>query len=135
MNCSSPALTARSSADGSSTVHGGSLPLVFEGVIGKGFFAEVHRARCPNLNPQLVAVKKVRKQLVAEYKLQRQLRREVKILKQAAGHANVVRFVRAWADHEFQYIVTEYCDSGSLYDLIGKHGYYNRKEGRQKPIL
>ena len=88
----------------------------FDGLVGMGKFGEVYKA--VHLESGLrVAIKKLQKEYLVKNKLVMQLRREVEIHSRL-DHACIIKFLGYFHEHDFIYIVMEFADQGTLFNLI-----------------
>ena len=88
--------------------------------IGKGSFSKVYLGYDPE-NRMNVAIKKVSLKDTKKMSLSR-LQREIKLLKKL-NHPNIVRFIDTFTDiSDNVYVITEYCNYGSLEKFIGGKG-------------
>ncbi|XP_072530345.1 TGF-beta receptor type-2 isoform X2 [Salminus brasiliensis] len=101
------------------------LPIQLERMVGKGRFAEVHRARLTNANAgganmpfQMVAVKIFPSEEYISWKMERQIFLDVEL-----RHENVLHFLTAEerrADHQY-WLITAYHTKGNLQDYLSTH--------------
>eukprot|EP00019_Armaparvus_languidus_P013333 CAMPEP_0168584814 /NCGR_PEP_ID=MMETSP0420-20121227/3345_1 /TAXON_ID=498008 /ORGANISM="Pessonella sp." /LENGTH=547 /DNA_ID=CAMNT_0008619651 /DNA_START=159 /DNA_END=1802 /DNA_ORIENTATION=- len=82
--------------------------------IGKGAFGVVFKARWRG---SLVAVKQF--MMYFDKRQRREFHREANMLAKVANHRNIVRFVGACTQPFC--LVTDFCERGSVYDLVIKH--------------
>lgn len=91
--------------------------LIFKNEIGFGSYSKVYKA-IDNLTNELVAIKKITKSRISNNLIQRFIR-EIEILK-TIQHPNVIQYKNSFVTDKYIYIITEYCDGGSLKELIEK---------------
>lgn len=99
------------------------------GVIGRGSFSEVRKAKCLDTG-DIVAVKQIGKQVFAEKSLVAQIQREVAILKNVK-HRNVVHLVQVLRTTSNIYLIFEFVDGGDLGQLIQKYTRFSDDVSRQ----
>jgi serine/threonine-protein kinase ULK/ATG1 len=88
-------------------------------VIGSGFSSVVYRGWKDNDRSQLFALKVVKTGEMKEHR-RRMLENEVKVLKMVQ-HPHIIEFVDLYYTRNNYYIVTEYCEGGSLQSLIDRN--------------
>jgi serine/threonine protein kinase len=91
---------------------------IYKCEIGQGNFSTVFKA--VNIsNSEVVAIKKINKTRLTKPLLKR-VSKEIEILK-SLNHINIISLKNYSIDDKNIYIITEYCDGGSLKDLIGRN--------------
>jgi len=83
-----------------------------EDELGRGAFGRVFRGRSKYLQRKVVAVKQLSKSAIDDLD---SLYSEISVLSDL-DHPNVLRFLEAYSDKKYVYIVTEVCLGGSLQD-------------------
>ena len=91
-----------------------SLDMSAATVVGKGGYGVVYRAIYQGRE---VAVKKVQAEKIKRSEVSL-YKKECEILSKHCGHPNLVRFVGAQVSEDKIFIVTEYCEFGSLSDVF-----------------
>lgn len=89
-------------------------------LLGKGGFGEVYLAR-QDRNDKLVALKVMRPQMAANQRAKEMFLREVENTK-ALQHTNVVQLEESGYYDDIFFFTLEYCDGGSVSDLIKQRG-------------
>ena len=93
-----------------------------DGMIGDGKFGTVFLAHpLDDLNSN-VAIK-----LIPQKSFSHRIEKELLLLK-SIEHENVIRYISAYADKEYFYIVTEYCDGGELFKKVVDNGRIDEME-------
>jgi len=91
-------------------------------MIGDGKFGTVFLAHpLDDLNSN-VAIK-----LIPQKSFSHRIEKELLLLK-SIEHENVIRYISAYADKEYFYIVTEYCDGGELFKKVVDNGRIDEME-------
>lgn len=90
------------------------------GELGRGAMGVVYKARHTGTG-QHVAVKQIRSQLAINEKARRHFLREIRSMA-ALRHPNVVELLASNAGRNQVFILMEYCDQGSLENLMQSHG-------------
>ena len=105
--------------DGCELAHGTLLDdsLIVEDFIAASGFGCVFRGR-EQATGATVAVKCLKTDYQAKAYRRRQLTREADIWEAVGDHPAIVRFIRRIPDGKALYLVLEYCDGGTLHDLI-----------------
>jgi serine/threonine protein kinase len=89
---------------------------VFDKKIGEGKFGTVFLAH-PRGDPRsAVAIK-----LIPQKSFSNRIEKELAMLK-SIQHENIIRYMSAYRDKAFFYIVTEYCEGGELFQKIVDQG-------------
>jgi serine/threonine protein kinase len=91
--------------------------LVIAGFIASSGFGCVFRARDLRTD-EAVAVKCLKPEFQAKAFRRRRFAQEAQVWSALADHPAVVRFIRVITHGRLQYLVIEYCDGGSLLDLL-----------------
>jgi serine/threonine protein kinase len=88
---------------------------IYKDEIGSGTYSKVYKAFDTTTN-DFVAIKKLNKSKLSKHLIQRFLK-EIDILK-SINHPNIVKFKNSLVTDKYIFIITEYCDGGSISDLI-----------------
>ena len=90
---------------------------IYKGEIGHGNYSTVFKA-IDIQTVEIVAIKKINKSRLSKPLVKRVVK-EIEILK-GLNHINIISLRNYSVDDKYIYIITEYCDGGSLKDFIGK---------------
>ena len=93
--------------------------------IGKGAFGEVYLTLKEG-NSELFATKMINLQKIKDPKILKYLSNEVLIMKEL-NHPNIIKFKEFIRTNNYYYVVMEYCNGGSLLDLLIKYKKKYRK--------
>ncbi len=96
---------------------------IYREEIGSGSYSKVYKAFDTTTN-EFVAIKKMNKSRLSKNLIERFLK-EIEILKKIK-HPNIIQFRNSLITDKYIFIITEYCDGGSVKDLIQKE--LNEKE-------
>ena len=96
--------------------------------IGKGAFGEVYLTSKQG-SKEKYATKKIDKKYAANPRAKKYLDNEIQILKEI-DHPNIVKLYKVHETTQFYYLVTEYCNGGSLSDCLEE---YKKKYKRPFP--
>ena len=96
--------------------------------IGKGAFGEVYLTSKQG-SKEKYATKKIDKKYAANPKAKKYLDNEIEILKEV-DHPNIIKLYKVHETTQFYYLVTEYCNGGSLSDCLED---YKKKYKRPFP--
>ena len=94
-------------------------------VLGKGSFGEVYLTSKTGCKEKF-ATKKISKKFAQNPKAKKYLDNEIKILKEIS-HPNIVKLYEVKETSTYYYLVTEYCNSGGLQELLDNYIKKNRK--------
>ena len=94
--------------------------LILTKSLGKGSFGEVFLTRKNNNSNEFYAAKRLDRAYSEKPENMKRLTNEVKILK-VLNHPNVVKLIELKKTKTHIYIVTEYCNGGSLCDCLRKY--------------
>lgn len=97
-------------------------------IIGTGSYATVKLARSSRHGTD-VAIKIVSKMQAPQDYLKKFLPREIEVVK-GLKHANLIRFLQAIETTHRVYIIMEYAENGSLFDIIRGQGYIDETRAR-----
>lgn len=97
-------------------------------IIGTGSYATVKLSRS-NRHGENVAIKIVSKMEAPQDYLKKFLPREIEVVK-GLKHPNLIRFLQAIETTHRVYIVMEYAENGSLFDVIRGQGYIEEARSR-----
>ncbi len=61
--------------------------------------------------------------------------KEVLILRSMGEHPNLIRYIDAFEDEGFYYLVTEFVEGGELFEALVHHGPYSEKQARSIPLI
>ena len=89
---------------------------IYKDKIGSGNYSSVYRAN-NILTHETVAIKKINKSKFPNVLINR-FSKEIEILK-LINHTNTIKLKDYFIDDKYIYIITEYCNSGSLKEQIG----------------
>mmetsp|Transcript_17340 Transcript_17340/g.17020 ORF Transcript_17340/g.17020 Transcript_17340/m.17020 type:complete len:214 (+) Transcript_17340:24-665(+) len=95
---------------------------VFDEKIGDGKFGTVFLAHPRNDLESNVAIK-----LIPQESFSHRIEKELLLLKNI-DHNNVIRYISAYKDNEYYYIVTEHCEGGELFQKITDDGCIDELE-------
>lgn len=87
-----------------------------ESYIGSGSFAFVYQGRNINKGEQIVAMKIIPKSYLEKDDYQK-IQREIKSM-QILSHKNIVRLLDFFENPNYFFLITEYCEGGSLFNYI-----------------
>ena len=90
--------------------------LIFHPHIGKGSFSKVYRGQSVLSNDTL-AIKKITRSRLTSNKLVEYIEKEINIIK-CLHHKNIVEYKDLILDEKNIFIVTEYCNGGTLKEII-----------------
>lgn len=110
--------------------------------IGRGQFSVAFECKFGN---ERFAIKRTKKPVAGNHE-QKAILREIEALKALTsikeeeteieeGKENLVIFIEAWNYNNYYYIMTEFCEGGSLYDFLEGHKSYKMDEFRVWKIL
>lgn len=109
--------------------------------LGSGQFSVAFECKFEN---EKFAIKRTRKPVIGKLE-KKTIHREVEALRtltsideeteKEEGKQNLVLFVEAWTFNNYYYIMTEYCEGGTLYDFLEEHKNYKIDEFRVWKIL
>ena len=94
-------------------------------VLGKGSFGEVYLTSKTGCKEKF-STKKISKKFAQNPKAKKYLDNEIKILKEIS-HPNIVKLYEVKETSTYYYLVTEYCNSGGLQELLDNYIKKNRK--------
>jgi serine/threonine protein kinase len=94
-------------------------------VLGKGSFGEVYLTSKTGCKEKF-ATKKISKKFTQNPKAKKYLDNEINILKEI-NHPNIVKLYEVKDTSNFFYLVTEYCNSGGLQELLDNYIKKNKK--------
>ena len=94
-------------------------------VLGKGSFGEVYLTSKTGCKEKF-ATKKISKKFAQNPKAKKYLDNEINILKEIS-HPNIVKLYEVKETSTYYYLVTEYCNSGGLQELLDNYIKKNRK--------
>lgn len=89
--------------------------LFFHPHIGRGSFSKVYRGQNINCKNDDVAIKKINK--IKVEKILDRIEKEIEIIK-SLNHPNIIQYKNIFTDDNNIYIVSEYCNGGTLKELI-----------------
>lgn len=98
-------------------------------IIGTGSYATVKLAKSARHACE-VAIKIVSKVQAPPDYLKKFLPREIEVVK-GLKHPNLIRFLQAIETTHRVYIIMEYAENGSLFDIIRAHGYIDETRSRK----
>jgi len=99
---------------------------ISSGVLGKGHFAVVKKAR-DRLTGSWYAIKIIdKKEMVKSSAMV--VKQEIEILKAVGAHPNIVSLVDHYEDSRSHHLVMELCEGGDLFSQIVEHGKYSEKD-------
>ncbi|RKP32802.1 kinase-like protein [Metschnikowia bicuspidata] len=112
------------------------------GYIGCGQFSVAFECKFGN---ERFAIKRTKKPVVGNHE-RKAIMREIEALKVLTsikdneteieeGKENLVIFIEAWNYNNYYYLMTEFCEGGSLYDFLEEHKSYKMDEFRVWKIL
>ena len=87
--------------------------------IGKGAFGEVYLTSKQG-SKEKYATKKIDKKYAANPRAKKYLDNEIQILKEV-DHPNIVKLFKVHETTQFYYLVTEFCNGGSLSDCLEEY--------------
>ncbi len=90
---------------------------IFKHEIGSGSYSKVYKA-IDNVTKEFVAIKKISKSRLSNTLIERFIK-EIEILKNI-NHPNIIQFKNSLVTDKYIFIITEFCDGGSVKDLIEK---------------
>lgn len=96
--------------------------------IGEGTFAEVFPCEMEG-QPEMVAVKCIRKSTVVAKKMQHQVMLEIALLQQMQ-HPMVVKYITVLQDEKCLYVIQELCTGGDFMDYLIEQGSLSEMEAR-----
>lgn len=109
--------------------------------LGSGQFSVAFECKFEN---EKFAIKRTKKPVIGKLE-KKTIHREVEALRvltsidedteKEEGKQNLVLFVEAWSFNNYYYIMTEYCEGGTLYDFLEEHKNYKIDEFRVWKIL
>ena len=94
-------------------------------ILGKGSFGEVYLTSKTGCKEKF-ATKKISKKFAQNPKAKKYLDNEINILKEI-NHPNIVKLYEVKDTSNFFYLVTEYCNSGGLQELLDNYIKKNKK--------
>ena len=104
------------------------LPKVAEGSYGEVFLAT------KNNSPTIYAVKKVEKRKILGEKLKEYFYNEVGILKRMK-HENIIKLEEIKQTHNSIYLITDYCNGGTLTENLSKFKKINKSPFTEKLVI
>ena len=100
---------------------------VLQDVIGAGQYGKVYKAQNLN-NNDIVAIKEISMNKFREIpKLEEFTKNEVKTLSKV-DNPNIVQFIEMLKTQNNIYLIYEYCNGGTIEELLGKKGFLSEIE-------
>jgi serine/threonine protein kinase len=101
--------------------------------IGEGSYGEVFLTSKKN-SKEIFATKKVEKQKIMSEKLRQYFLNEIEILKNL-NHPNIMQLVEIKSSHNNIYLITEYCNGGTLSDNLTLHQKMHKSPLPEKTVI
>ncbi|KAH9582171.1 Protein kinase domain [Trypanosoma melophagium] len=105
-------------------------------IIGRGSFAEVYQCWRPDEPDLIYAMKKIRKDLIVQRQQSLNIHTERDLLSDAKSRLKKVSspwitdLVVTFQDHDFLYIVTEYCSGGDMISWLIRHDIFSESTAK-----
>ena len=101
--------------------------------IGEGSYGEVYLTSKKN-SKEIYATKKVEKQKIISDKLRQYFLNEIEILKNI-NHPNIMQLVDIQSRHNYIYLITEYCNGGTLSDNLTMYQKLHKNPLPEKIVI
>jgi serine/threonine-protein kinase ULK/ATG1 len=101
--------------------------------IGEGSYGEVYLTSKKN-SKEIFATKKVEKQKIMSEKLRQYFLNEIEILKKL-NHPNIMQLIEIKSSHNNIYLITEYCNGGTLSENLTLHQKLHKTPLPEKIVI